>query len=34
MSKNKWETLKGMHKARDGVGVCSYDGKIYAIGGM
>ncbi len=32
-SKSKWETIKPMHKARDGVGVSSYDGRIYAAGG-
>ena len=33
MAKDNWEKLKGMNKQRDGVGVSTYDGKIYAVGG-
>ena len=33
MVKNEWELVRELNIPRDGCGVCSYDGKIFATGG-
>ena len=33
MTSNNWEVVQDLNTPRDGAGVCTYDGKVFAAGG-